>query len=59
MAQAGVEHRRETEPDADRRDRARDALGRQVDNHAERLEHVGRPALAGRRAVAVLDDLTS
>ena len=36
-----------------------DAVGRQVDGHAERLEHVGRAARGRRRAVAVLDDRRS
>ena len=37
-------------------DAARDGLGREVDPHAERLEHVGRARQPGRRAVAVLGD---
>ncbi len=45
---------REHEAEADLLDAARDGVGREVDPHAERLEHVGRAGQAGRRAVAVL-----
>ena len=45
---------REHEAEARAVDAARDGVGREVDAGAERLEHVGRAAQAGRRAVAVL-----
>ena len=51
-----VEALREAEPDADLAHAARHALGTEVDDDAERLEHVGRPALRRRRPTAVLGD---
>ena len=47
---------REHEADAALGDAAAHVLRGEVDVHAERLEHVGAAALAGRRAVAVLGD---
>ena len=51
--------RGEHEAEADLVDAGRDLLGRQLDRHPERLEHVGRAGAAGRRAVAVLGDLAA
>ena len=49
-----VMHRREHKAEADVPDAVGDRLGREVDAGAERLEHVGGPAPARGRAVAVL-----
>ena len=49
----------EHEAEADLVDAGRDLVGRQLDRHPERLEHVGRARAAGRRAVAVLGDLAA
>ena len=51
---AGWNARREAEADAGLLDAARDPLGRQLDDDAELLEHVGRAALRRRRPGAVL-----
>ena len=57
----GEAHRRmealgEAEADADLADTAAHALGTEVDDDAERLEHVHGPALRGCRPTAVLGD---
>ena len=52
----GMQVAREEEADAVRADALRDGLRRRVEVVAERLQHVGRAALRGRGAVAVLRD---
>ena len=53
-AERRMEPRREAEPDPGLLDAAPHAVRRQLDRHAERLEHVGRAALRRRPAGAVL-----
>ena len=53
-AERRMELRREAEADAGLLDAAQHALGRQLDRHAQRLEHVGGAALRRRRPGAVL-----
>jgi len=53
-AEGRVEDLGEAERDPHRRRGLGDPLGRQVEPHAERLEHVGGPARRGRGPIAVL-----
>ena len=56
MAKAGVIERREQEADSDLVERLARSLRRHVELRAELLEHVGRSAARGDRAIAVLGD---
>ena len=55
-AQPCVVTRREAEADPDFADAASNAFGAEIDDHAERLEHVGRAALRRSRASTVFCD---
>ena len=56
MTQRGMMHRRETEPDADRRDTGCDLRRIELDHHTEFLEHIRGSRLAGCRSISMFDD---